>query len=101
MDCRNRCERLGTNIGYFAYVPGSTCACYTKDGNCGYDGNYLRGGQGPCNYCGPEGYCCRKEKSGWWDKTSGCDGTFGGETGHRCAAKPGIILVVLNYLYLS
>ena len=41
MDCRNRCESLGTNIGYFAYVPGSTCACYTKDGNCGYDGNFL------------------------------------------------------------
>ena len=41
MDCRNRCVRLGPNIGYFAYVPGSTCACYTKDGNCGDDGNFL------------------------------------------------------------
>ena len=38
MDCRNKCERLGIHIGYFAYVPGSTCACYTK---CEYDGRYL------------------------------------------------------------
>ena len=30
MDCRNRCERLGIHIGYFVYVPGSSCACYTK-----------------------------------------------------------------------
>jgi len=63
--------------------------CLNK-GECGNYGNmYSRGGQGPCNYCGPEGYCCRKEKSGWWDKTSGCDGTFGGERGHQCAARPG------------
>ena len=39
MDCRNRCDRLGKHIGYFAYVPRSTCACY--DGlKCENDGRF-------------------------------------------------------------
>ena len=41
MDCRNRCISQGDDIGYFAYVNGSTCACYTKNGGCGDDGRYL------------------------------------------------------------
>ena len=40
MDCRNRCISQGDDIGYFAYVKGSTCACYTKNGGCGYDARY-------------------------------------------------------------
>ena len=79
---------------------GKDCLNKGDCGNWGYGIGHKRGGQGPCNYCGPEGYCCRKENSGWWDKTSGCDGTFGGERGHQCAARTGIIFVVLSYLYL-
>ena len=41
MDCRNRCERLGKHVGYFAYVPGSTCACYTKCENDGRNQNHI------------------------------------------------------------
>ena len=41
MDCRNRCEGLGKHVGYFAYVPGSTCACYTKCENDGRYQNYI------------------------------------------------------------
>ena len=37
MDCRNRCESLGKHVGYFAYVPGSRCACYTQ---CENDGRH-------------------------------------------------------------
>ena len=39
--------------------------------------------KGKCEWCGIEGYCCKKGSLG-----NGCDGTFGGETGHRCVIKP-------------
>ena len=70
-------------------------------GQCGYDGPNGRDGQGPCEFCGPEGYCCKKESAGWWDKTNGCDGTIGGEAGHRCVNKPGIIVISFSCPYLS
>ena len=44
--------------------------------------------QGPCSWCGPEGYCCTR-KTGWKDFSSGCDGSFGGDKRHECALKPG------------
>ena len=43
--------------------------------------------QGPCSWCGAKGRCCTM-KSGWTDKSNGCDGYFGGATGHQCAIKP-------------
>jgi len=43
--------------------------------------------QGPCSWCGAKGMCCTM-KSGWTDKSNGCDGYFGGATGHQCAIKP-------------
>jgi hypothetical protein len=40
---------------------------------------------GPCDWCGT-GFCC---KSGWGDKSGGCDGTIGVPgKGHVCAAAP-------------
>ena len=38
MDCRNECESRAA--GYFAYEPGSICACYTKEGGCKNDGTH-------------------------------------------------------------
>ena len=40
--------------------------------------------QGKCNWCGKDGLCCKMGSFG-----NGCDGTFGGESGHICALKPG------------
>jgi len=40
--------------------------------------------QGKCDYCGFDGYCCRKG----WTAGNGCDGSFGGENGHQCVLKP-------------
>jgi len=39
--------------------------------------------QGQCNWCGYDGWCCRKDWTG-----NGCDGTFGGENQHVCVQKP-------------
>ena len=44
--------------------------------------------QGACEWCGSIGFCCTKKKE-WNDYSNGCDGTFGGETMHQCALKPG------------
>jgi len=42
--------------------------------------------QGPCNWCGTGGSCCR---FGWRDKRNGCDGTLGiPRMGHVCTANP-------------
>ena len=38
--------------------------------------------QGPCNWCGLNGMCCKQGVIG-----NGCDGTFGGENAHACAMK--------------
>ena len=40
--------------------------------------------QGPCDWCGQDGNCCKKGLTG-----NGCDGTIGGLTRHECAGKPG------------
>ena len=57
-------------------------------GNCG---------QGPCEYCGSMGYCCRKNYTDITDNDNsfydgGCDGTFGGENRHECSIKPGKLI---------
>ena len=39
--------------------------------------------QGRCNWCGTDGYCCRKG----WSIGNGCDGTFGGTGHHLCLLK--------------
>ena len=39
--------------------------------------------QGKCDWCGSEGYCCRKN----WKAGNGCDGSFGGTKKHECALK--------------
>ena len=43
--------------------------------------------QGPCDFCGEHGMCCTV-KTGWTDTSNGCDGSFGGQTGHECVLKP-------------
>ena len=43
--------------------------------------------QGKCDWCGMDGWCCRKGTD-WVG--NGCDGTFGGPSSHRCVLKPGI-----------
>ena len=53
--------------------------------------------QGPCSWCGCEGMCCTK-KPGWTDTSNGCDGTFGGETEHECALKPGKFVLSNRFL---
>ena len=37
--------------------------------------------QGSCDWCGPEGMCCRQ---GW--QGDGCDGYIGGNGFHACVA---------------
>ena len=39
---------------------------------------------GKCNWCGGDGWCCRK---GWVG--NGCDGELGGDNRHECTLKPG------------
>ena len=39
--------------------------------------------QGPCEWCGSEGYCCKIGMIG-----NGCDGTFGGDKVHKCVFEP-------------
>ena len=51
--------------------------------------SYCNGQQGPCSWCGSEGMCCT-QKSGY-PASNGCDGSFGGQTMHECALKPGKI----------
>ena len=43
--------------------------------------------QGKCSWCGSMGYCCTKAKD--YEKSNGCDGTFGGDEIHVCALPPG------------
>merc|ERR1712083_552173 len=40
--------------------------------------------QGKCEWCGADGYCCRKG----WTLGNGCDGSFGGWRGHTCVLNP-------------
>jgi len=41
--------------------------------------------QGKCDYCGADGWCCRKNWIG-----NGCDGSFGGPWSHQCFLNPNI-----------
>ena len=49
--------------------------------------------QGKCDWCGMDGWCCRKGID-WVG--NGCDGTFGGPSSHRCVLKPGMYLLNLS-----
>ena len=49
--------------------------------------------QGKCDWCGMDGWCCRKDSVG-----NGCDGTFGGINDHQCVLKPGNPDYVINDL---
>jgi len=49
--------------------------CTVKDMNCP---------EGPCDYCGPQGMCCRVKDTG-----NGCDGKIGGDGHHMCTPKFG------------
>ena len=50
---------------------------------CSLSKNKCNKQEGKCDWCGTEGWCCRKGFIG-----NGCDGSFGGESGHRCVLKP-------------
>ena len=39
--------------------------------------------QGKCEWCGFDGYCCRKN----FAPGNGCDGSFGGQNRHVCVLK--------------
>ena len=39
--------------------------------------------EGKCDWCGPNGLCCRKHTVG-----NGCDGTIGGPGNHQCDLNP-------------
>ena len=49
--------------------------------NCWYNCNEM---DGPCDWCGNVGLCCRKEWIG-----NGCDGSIGGTNIHECVLSPG------------
>ena len=51
--------------------------------------------QGKCDWCGMDGWCCRKDWVG-----NGCDGTFGGPSSHRCVLKPSM-WAIPNWLNLQ
>ena len=42
------------------------------------------GMEGQCDWCGNDGWCCRKEWIG-----NGCDGSIGGTNRHACVLNPG------------
>merc|ERR1712038_209653 len=50
------------------------------EGDCWYK---CGGKQGKCDWCGPDGYCCRQGSE--WNK-DGCDGKVGGKNRHECTA---------------
>ena len=50
--------------------------------------------QGKCDWCGVDGWCCRKDWVG-----NGCDGTFGNPDHHQCVLKPGNLEYLINNLY--
>ena len=56
--------------------------------------------QGPCNWCGMNGICCR---SGWNDTSNGCDGSIGGSRRHECVKDPkkgkGSLLIDKSFLF--
>ena len=56
--------------------------------------------QGPCPWCGSEGYCCTQQND-WNDTSNGCDGTFGGVSMHECALKPSNLLVKIKVFSTS
>merc|ERR1719205_367778 len=47
--------------------------------------------QGKCNWCGPDGWCCRKDWVG-----NGCDGTIGGPSNHQCVLNSKSTGVITN-----
>ena len=55
-------------------------------GDCWDECNLNGRGQGPCDWCGLEGLCCRKG-SNWIG--NGCDGAIGEWDHHKCVSKPG------------
>ena len=62
------------------------CKCSFTDLNhagedCWNDCNDI---QGRCEWCGNDGWCCRKEWIG-----NGCDGSIGGTNSHECVLNPG------------
>jgi len=68
-----------------ASVQASTIPASSDLTNTGKDCWYKCGSkQGPCEWCGTKGMCC---KNGFKDKSNGCDGTFGGLTRHECDLK--------------
>ena len=59
--------------------------------------NECNGQEGKCDWCGPDGWCCRKN----WAK-NGCDGTIGGTTNHQCVLKPiGMVLFLRPFKYFK
>ena len=43
------------------------------------------GSKGPCEFCGTEGFCCRRSGNQVNGKINGCDGFMGGLNNHECA----------------
>ena len=56
--------------------------------NCWYNCNEM---DGPCDWCGDVGLCCRKEWIG-----NGCNGSIGGASQHECVLNPGTNILSEN-----
>ena len=69
------------DFSYFSELINDGKDCWA---NCGNQ-------QGPCNWCGSKGVCCRVD---WSDTSNGCDGTIGGNNIHECVLKPGLLKIV-------
>ena len=51
--------------------------------------------EGKCDWCGTNGWCCRKDSIG-----NGCDGTFGGTNSHQCALKSSNIFNRIKIIFV-
>merc|ERR1711902_183271 len=86
IDCKHSCPeglQIPTNLvcdGHKHCSDGSDeveCQLKNTGTDCWSKCNAI---QGRCDWCGTEGFCCRKN----WDAGNGCDGSFGGKEKHEC-----------------
>jgi len=78
----NGCDgKIGGNWGHQCVLKPTDAGLENQGKDCWNGCNYK---QGKCDWCGTDGWCCRK---GWVG--NGCDGNVGGSNGHQCQLNPG------------